>query len=60
MRKAEVCTKGRSLPASLAFIGQVTKHTTVSLLLSPEIKICRKRDTGKAKKGKNCVDELLN
>ena len=25
----EVCIKARSPPASLAFIGQVTKHTTV-------------------------------
>ena len=29
MRKAEVCIKARSSSASLAFIGQVIKHTTV-------------------------------
>ena len=29
MRKAEVCIKARPPPASVAVIGQVTKHTTV-------------------------------
>ena len=28
-KSREVCIKARSPPASLAFIGQVTKHTTV-------------------------------
>ena len=42
-KSSQVCIKARSPPASLAFIGQVTKHTTVKWLTRKNLKIaiCR-------------------